>query len=94
MPHVARVRSAQLSSSASGSGLLQLVQSVVRQLLKAKEDSSGRQLNSIKITFRHLFGQFLGDFFAFKSYTEAHSIALEAVYAAILSLLGQFLGNF
>ena len=34
MPHVARVRSSALSSSSAGSGLLQLVQSVVRQLMK------------------------------------------------------------
>ena len=59
MPHVARVRSAQLSSSASGSGLLQLVQSVVRQLLKAKEDSSGRQFNGIKLTLDTSSGDFL-----------------------------------
>ena len=41
MPHVARVRSAALSSSAAGSGLLQLVQSVVRQLMRVTaEDNS------------------------------------------------------
>ena len=43
-PHVARVRSSALSSSSAGSGLLQLVQSVVRQQMKvpatAAEDKS------------------------------------------------------
>ena len=48
-PHVARVRSSALSSSAAGSGLLQLVQSVVRQLMKvpaaAAEDKSEEEEN-------------------------------------------------